>query len=68
MKTKELLPREYAKLMKCTEQNITKHIRNGHKLPYVKEIKTFSRFVILVVDSTIKPRNKKSKLFKKRKK
>jgi hypothetical protein len=55
MKTKELTAKAYAKILGCTEQNVTKHIRNENfeYLPHVKEIKRFSRFVVLVVPDTL---------------
>ena len=49
MATKEITPRQYAKLKGCTLQNVTKMIREKKKLDYVSEIKTFGRFYVLVV-------------------
>lgn len=50
-KTKEITAKQYAKIQGCTEQNITKHIRNENWkfLPFVIRIKRFSRFVVLEV-------------------
>ena len=54
-KIKEITAKEYAKLRGCSEQNITKHIRNNNLefLPYVIRIKRFSRFVVLEVPITL---------------
>lgn len=55
MATKEITARAYAKLLGCSEQNVTKHIRNNkfEYLPHVIEVKRFSRFVVLVVPQTL---------------
>ncbi len=51
MATKDITAKAYAKLLGCTEQNITKHIRNENfeYLPHVIRVKRFSRFVVLEV-------------------
>lgn len=53
--TKEITAKAYAKLKGCTEQNVTKHIRNGkfEFLPHVIRVKRFSRFVVLEVPDTL---------------
>lgn len=51
MKTMEITAKMYADFAKCSEQNITKHIRNENweYLPFVLRVKRFSRFVVLEV-------------------
>jgi hypothetical protein len=51
---KEITAKQYAKIVGCTEQNITKHIRNNNWafLPGVKRIKRYSRFVVLEVSES----------------
>ena len=53
--TKEITAKAYAKLLGCTEQNVTKHIRNGkfEFLPHVLRVKRFSRFVVLEVPENL---------------
>jgi len=55
MPTKEITAAAYAKLKGCTEQNITKHIRNQkwEYLPHVIRVKRFSRFVVLEVPDNL---------------
>lgn len=60
MATKEITPRQYAKLKGCTLQNVTKIIRMGWNLEHVKEIKTFGRFYVLVVPNELSKKNFKS--------
>lgn len=52
MATKDITPRQYAKVMGCTLQNVTKKIRNGSVLSDVIKIKNFSRFYLLEVEET----------------
>jgi hypothetical protein len=51
---KEITAKQYAKIVGCTEQNITKHIRNNNWAfrPGVKRIKRYSRFVVLEVSES----------------
>lgn len=51
MVTKEITAKVYAGLLGCTEQNVTKHIRNENwgYLPHVIRVKRYSRFVVLEV-------------------
>lgn len=51
VKTKEITPTEYAKWKGVRLASITKHIRakNFKNLPYVIEIKNWSRFYVFVV-------------------
>lgn len=55
MATKEITAKVYANLLGCTEQNITKHIRNGkwEYLPHVIRVKRYSRFVVLEVPGNL---------------
>ncbi len=55
MNTKEITAKKYAELLGCTEQNVTKHIRNEKwdYLPHVIRVKRFSRFVVLEVPADL---------------
>lgn len=55
MKTKDITPAEYAKYRGCSEQNISKHIRNGNalNLAYVIKLKNFGRFYLLEVPAKL---------------
>ncbi len=55
MRTKEITPIDYARLMGCSLQNITKHIRkqNFKRLPNVIRIKRYSRFYVLEVPANL---------------
>lgn len=55
MANKEITAKAYAKLLDCTEQNVTKHIRNENWafLPHVIRVKRYSRFVVLEVPGNL---------------
>jgi hypothetical protein len=65
--TKEITAKEYAKISGCTEQNVTKHIRNEkwEYLPHVIRIKRFSRFVVLEVPNDLTKDSFKDLMFDK---
>ena len=54
-KTKEITPQQYAKYLKCTKANVSKHLRNDNMeyLPDVIRVKKYSRFYLLVVDASL---------------
>lgn len=53
--TKEITPTQYANYLGCTVANVSKHLRNNKMqfLPDVIEVKKYSRFYLLVVDSDL---------------
>jgi len=53
--TKEITTKQYAKLIGCTAQNISKHIRQTgvEKLKLAHSINYYSRFVLIVVDADL---------------
>ena len=62
--TKEITTSQYAKLVGCTPQNISKHIRNtGIKnLRLAHKINYYSRFVLIEVDADLEvPEHSKTK-------
>jgi hypothetical protein len=54
MATKEITPIQYADYLGQSVQNITKHLRAGNELAHVIEVKTYSRFYLLVVENSLK--------------
>lgn len=54
-KTKEITPHQYAKYLKCTKANVSKHLRNNKMeyLPDVIKVKKYSRFYLLVVPADL---------------
>lgn len=54
-KTKEITAMDYAKVLRCTTQNVRKHLRlTGLKnLPDVIEVKHYSRFYLFIVPESL---------------
>lgn len=57
---KEITPGQYAKMQGCTLANITNFIRQGKKLQFVIEVKSFGRFYVLVVPDGLSKKDFKS--------
>jgi len=55
---REITIQQYAKLFRCSEQKVTKNIRMEQLgyLPFVLQVKKFSRFCVLVVPGNIEQR------------
>ncbi|MCK8493777.1 hypothetical protein M0L20_18065 [Spirosoma sp. RP8] len=47
---KKMTPKEYAEMRSISLSAVTKQIRQGADIPYVKKIEKFGRFYLLTID------------------